>query len=137
MNGSSCNSRLLITGGHQLSFINLHRVGVKVTTVDYVTYCSVTKAPVPRGSWGKAPHILNFDVRLIGLHVISFKLCLLYQSEKISWHIPVRYSDGLHFRSAGGKSSDVTVFARVICALFFFYFGLWKIGVRKICGFFL
>ena len=29
-----------------------------------------------------------------------------------------------------------TVFARVICALFF-YFGRWKIGVRKICGFFL
>jgi len=50
MNGSSCNSRLLITGGHQLSFINLHRVGVKVTTVDYVMFCSVTKASVPRGS---------------------------------------------------------------------------------------
>ena len=30
-----------------------------------------------------------------------------------------------------------TVFACVICALFFFYFGRWKIGVRKICGFFL
>jgi len=28
-----------------------------------------------------------------------------------------------------------TVFARVICALFF-YFGRWKIRVRKICGFF-
>ena len=28
-----------------------------------------------------------------------------------------------------------TVFARVICALFF-YFGCLKIGVRKICGFF-
>ena len=32
--------------------------------------------------------------------------------------------------------SVYTVFARVICALFF-YFGRWKIGVRKICGFFL
>ena len=30
-----------------------------------------------------------------------------------------------------------TVFARVICVLFFFYFGRCKIGVRKICGFFL
>jgi len=29
-----------------------------------------------------------------------------------------------------------TVFARVISALFFFYFGRWKIGVLKICGFF-
>ena len=28
-----------------------------------------------------------------------------------------------------------TVFARIICALFF-YFGRWKIGVRTICGFF-
>jgi len=30
--------------------------------------------------------------------------------------------------------SGITVFAHVICALFF-YFGRWKIGVRKICGF--
>jgi hypothetical protein len=30
-----------------------------------------------------------------------------------------------------------TVFSRVICALFFFYIGRWKIGVCKICGFFL
>lgn len=82
MNGSLCNSRLLITGGHQLSFMNLHRVGDKVTTVDYVLYCSVTKAPVPRGSRGKAPHILNFDARFIGRRVMCFKHRLLYQRKK-------------------------------------------------------
>jgi hypothetical protein len=35
------------------------------------------------------------------------------------------------------KSYLYAVFPLVICALFFFYFGCWKIGVRKICGFFL
>jgi len=33
------------------------------------------------------------------------------------------------------NSEVTTVFARVICALFF-YFGRWKIGVRRTCGYF-